>query len=117
MTMLKADIDKFNAEMPSCKIKKIEDIKDGSEVAQYINMGLTFEKAYKLAHMDEIMSAKTSAVKQATITNQQNKSHQKAVGGNSAEAVTVPDEEMKVYKQFFPDWTAKQILEDYKKRI
>jgi len=117
LSLLKADIDKFNAEMPSCKIKKIEDVQNDTEVTQYINMGLTFDKAYKLAHMDEIMSAKTSAVKQATITNQQNKSHLKATGGNSAESVTVPDEEMKVYKQFFPDWTAKQILEDYKKRI
>lgn len=118
ISLLKADIDKFNAEMPSCKIKKVEDIQADSEVMQYINTGLSFDKAYKLAHMDDIINSKVSAVQQAAVTNQQNKAHITAVGaGNTPQSISVPSEVMQEYRMYFPDWTDKQIMEDYAKRI
>lgn len=117
LSMLKADIDKFNTEMPSCKIKKIEDVQNDSDVVEYIRMGLTFDKAYKLAHMDEIMSVKTSAVKQATVTNLQSKQHLKATGGSSAADSAVPDDVLAEMQKYMPGVSKKDLIEKYKKTL
>ncbi len=112
---MQADIDALNKEYPACDIKKVEDIKDEGMI-NYIRRGLSIQDAYYLTHRTEIAETQKASVRQAAVNQANGKSHLKTTTNNTKGEDSIPDEIINEYKHFFPDWTRKQIVENYKKR-
>lgn len=112
---LQSDIDQLNKEYPNCGIKKPEDITD-SKMIGYMRKGLSVGDAYYLANKDSIAQAQAAGIRQAVVNQANGKSHLKTVSGGTTGEFEVPDDIISEYRHFFPDWTEKQIVENYKKR-
>ncbi len=112
---LQADIDALNKEYPACEIKKVEDIKD-REIVGYLRRGLSIADAYYLAHRNEMIEAQKAGVRQAVVNQANGKKHLQTTANNSKGEEPIPDDVISEYEKFFPDWSKKQIVEDYKKR-
>lgn len=111
---LQADIDALNKEYPSCGIKSAEDIKEPA-IVNYMRRGLSVSEAYYLTHRAELAKKQQEAAKQAVINQANSKNHLKTTKGGASDDISVPDDVKEQYKKFFPDWTDKQIAQDYKK--
>ena len=99
-------------------VKTVDDLLKSekyNEVKDLVKQGYSLANAYKVVNLDRIISRSADTSKQTALNAINSKSHLIATsvdasGGNS---VVIPDETMKMYKQFNPGWTDKQIAEHY----
>lgn len=82
----------------------------------YVMKGLSYVDAYTLANKEEVMQKREKAAKQAAYNAVNGKAHmQSTPSGPDTDDVRVPPETMRTYRDWFPNWTDKQIREHYKK--
>lgn len=83
---------------------------------QMARRGYSLVDAFKLANYDQITGKKAAAAKQQAMNQVNGKSHLNATkSGGEGEDISIPDEEMEYFRNFFPDLSKKQIMEKYKK--
>ena len=83
---------------------------------QMARRGYSLVDAFKLANYDQITGKKAAAAKQQAMNQVNGKSHLNATkSGGAGEDISIPDEEMEYFRNFFPDLSKKQIMEKYKK--
>ena len=81
-----------------------------------VRQGYSLVDAFKLANYDQITGKKAAAAKQQAMNQVNGKSHLNATkSGGEGEDISIPDEEMEYFRNFFPDLSKKQIMEKYKK--
>lgn len=113
---MQEDIDRLNMELPSCGIKTVEDIQDDTAVISLLQRGLSVADAYYLAHRREVELMQQAAARQAAVNQAGGKQHLKTTSGRASCDISVPEDVREQYRAFFPDWTEKQIAENYKKQ-
>lgn len=82
----------------------------------YVEKGYSFLDAYKLTFMEELANAKAEAAKQQAIKNERGKDHLTAVGNpRGSGAVSVPADQMRMFRAMNPNATDAQIQAYYNK--
>lgn len=112
---MQEDIDRLNMELPSCGIKTVDDIQGDAAVVGLLQRGLSVADAYYLAHRREVELLQQAAARQAAVNQAGGKRHLKTTSGRASCDISVPEDVREQYRAFFPDWTEKQIAENYKK--
>lgn len=91
------------------------------EVMDYVTShpGMRFAEAYKLVNFDRLASQRATAAKQQTINQAKSKGHLSAPAGlsNDDNSVDIPPEKLEMWRDFFPDKSAKELREMYNKSI
>lgn len=100
-------------------IKGFADLVKKPNFAQFdamVRQGYALVDAYKLANYDQLAQKRAAAAKQQTLNQVAGKGHLSVTRGtNGGEDVVIPQETEAYYRKWFPDWTQKQMLDDYKK--
>lgn len=111
----------FVDEFPEAGVRTIEDfvnIPHYDQFYDFVGRGLSFKEAYLLSNQDAVMQKKTNAAKQAVLNKANSKEHMQPMqGGNDVAIISVPKETMRMYKQFFPEWSEKKIRDHYAESI
>lgn len=91
------------------------------DVMDYVTShpGMRFAEAYKLVNFDRLASQRATAAKQQTINQAKSKGHLSSPAGLSNEdnSVDIPPEKLDMWRDFFPDKSAKELREMYNKSI
>lgn len=89
---------------------------NAKEFYGYVQKGLSFIDAYTLVNKDAVVNAAAEAARNSAMQNQRGKNHLAATGNSrGAGAMTVPSEELKMFKLFNPNATPEQIQAYYNK--
>ena len=89
-----------------------------AEFKEKIDKGYSFVDAFRLVRGPELEAARDEAARQAAISNARGKEHLSATGSSrGAGAVSVPQEQMKMYRLFNPSMTDAQIQAHYNKTL
>lgn len=97
-------------------IKSIEDfqkMENYQDFYNYVQKGLTFLEAFKLANFDAYQQATAKRAKRAAINATKGTEHLVATAQRGAGAVTVPADIKAEYRQFNPDLTDAEIEKHY----
>ena len=114
-----AEIGKLSAQIGGGAVTGIQDLLSmpkSEEFKGYVAKGYSFLDAYKLANMEELANAKAEAARRQAMNNSRGKDHLNPIGkqiGNGA--VSVPSEEMRIFRMMNPNATEAQIQEFYNK--
>lgn len=114
-----AEIGKLRAQIGGGAVTGIQDLLSmpkSEEFKGYVAKGYSFLDAYKLANMEELANAKAEAARRQAMNNSRGKDHLNPIGnpiGNGA--VSVPSEEMRIFRMMNPNATEAQIQEFYNK--
>lgn len=91
------------------------------DVMDYVTShpGMRFAEAYKLVNFDRLASQRATAAKQQTINQAKSKGHLSSPAGlsNDDNSVDIPPEKLEMWRDFFPDKSAKELREMYNKSI
>ena len=88
------------------------------EVLRLVQMrNLRFDEAYKLLNFDRLSSVQAQAAKQSAINSAKSKGHLSTTGGihGESEGEDIPAVELKTWKGWFPDKSAKELRALYNK--
>lgn len=116
----------INAEMQQImeldkSIKGVADLltmPGAAEFKEKVGKGYSFVDAFLLVRGPELEAARDEAARQAAINNARGKEHLGATGSSrGAGAVSVPQEQMKMYRLFNPSMTDAQIQAHYNKTL
>lgn len=114
-----AEIGKLSAQIGGGTVTGIQDLlamPKSEEFKGYVAKGYSFLDAYKLANMEALANAKAEAARRQAVNNARGKDHLNPIGspiGNGA--VSVPSEEMRIFRMMNPNATEAQIQEFYNK--
>lgn len=123
---VKASLDKQIEEIGKIDpdIKSAEDIEHSErypEVLRYVKENrLSIVDAYKLVYADKLSEKKTEAVKQQAINNAKSQQHLKSTeGGNGGSdgLLNIPESQLKEWKNFYPEKSAKELKELYNRSL
>lgn len=95
----------------------IVQMETGPAFIGYVNRGLGYLEAYKLANHDQLVNRARAAGEQAARNETAGKRHLQPVKTASGEAVTVPEEVKRMYRKFTPDISDQEILRHYKETL
>jgi hypothetical protein len=118
---IERSMQEFAAAFPDAGVKSVDDflkLPNWDGFYGYVGKGLSFVDAYKLSHESDILAKRTAAAKQQALNNMNGKGHMTGSQGGADDDAggQVPDETMSYYKNFFPNWTEKQIRSHYAKQ-
>lgn len=89
---------------------------NAKEFYGYVQKGLSFIDAYYLTNRDAVTTAAADAARTSALNNQRGKDHLNATGNSrGAGAMTVPAEELRMFKLFNPKATPAEIQAFYNK--
>lgn len=114
-----AEIGKLSVQIGGGAVTGIQDLlamPKSEEFKGYVAKGYSFLDAYKLANMEELANAKAEAARRQAMNNSRGKDHLNPIGkqiGNGA--VSVPSDEMRIFRMMNPNATEAQIQEFYNK--
>ena len=101
-------------------IKSIADfskMENYDEFYGYVQKGLTFSQAFKLANYDKLTQQTAKAAKRAALNAAQGKEHLSATSQRGAGSVTVPADIKATYREFNPGMTDAEIEKHYNKYL
>lgn len=110
-----AEIRKLNPGVQT--LTDIVEMETGPEFIGYVNRGLGYLEAYKLANHDQLVSRARAAGEQAARNAEAGKRHLQPVRAASGEPVTVPEEVKRMYRKFTPEISEQEILRHYKETL
>lgn len=116
----RADIDGWIKEISALDpaVKSLEDItkqENYQTVYDYVKKGLNLTEAYKLANYDRIGAKQTAAAKQAALNAAGSKAHMTGTKSRGQGSLSVPSDEMAMFRLFNPNATDAEITEYYNK--
>jgi hypothetical protein len=88
------------------------------EVVDYVDKhpGMRLADAYKLVNFDRLASQKAQAAEQSAINQAKSKKHLSAPSGLAeGDTVEIPQEQLAMWKEFFPDKSLKDLKALYAK--
>ncbi len=85
------------------------------EFYAYVKRGFSFLEAYKMANFDTLTTRTAEAARQQAMTNARGKNHLTGTRQQGAGALTVPADELAMFRAFNPDATDEQIQDFYNK--
>lgn len=112
---IKDEIGKIAADFDPA-IKTVQDLlhmERSKEFYDYVRKGNSFYDAYKLAYFDKITQTKQTAAQQQALNLANSKAHLTATAARGAGAITVPADEMALYRQMLPGATDAEIQKHY----
>lgn len=118
INFINSEIASINAAFPDSGIKNIAEFQAHPkfrEMDEHVRHGVSMLNAYKLANMDDILSRKTAAAKQAAFVSEASRSHLKAGASAGGDPIHMPADEMATWKALLPEKSEKQIRELYAK--
>lgn len=83
------------------------------EFYAYVKRGFSFLEAYKMANFDTLTTRTAEAARQQAMTNARGKNHLTGTRQQGAGALSVPADELAMFRAFNPDATDEQIQEFY----
>lgn len=83
------------------------------EFYAYVKRGFSFLEAYKMANFDTLTTRTAEAARQQAMTNARGKNHLTGTRQQGAGSLTVPADELAMFRAFNPDATDEQIQEFY----
>ena len=111
---MQADVDKIATFDPA--IKTVDDLPNMDrfdEFSKYVKAGNNFIDAYKLTYFDKITQSTQAAAKQKALNA--SKSHLQATATRGQGALSVPSDEMALFKDLNPDMSESEIQKFYNK--
>ncbi len=117
----KTEVAELIKKFPDCGIKNLNDLekvpKSKAILAMWGTGNVSLAEAYAAVNLDSVMGKKTAAAKQSAINAITGKGHMQRTTGGAGGDVVIPPDVLEEYRSFFPDWTDKKIMENYKKQI
>ena len=86
----------------------------------YVRRGLSLPEAYRLANFESLSQRDAAASRQAAINAAKGKSHLSPIGGGMGEAshmVEIPNEELGLWQEVYPELSYKELREKYNKSL
>ena len=83
----------------------------------YVRKGNSFVDAYKLANMDKLIASARESASASAINKARSKDHLTATATRGSGAVTVPADELALYRELMPDATEADIIKHYNKYV
>lgn len=111
---IKADLMEIGKYDP--KIREVKDLlgmENFQQFREYVNKGLSYKDAYFLANRESIATAQAEAARQQAMSNARSKEHLNPTNVQGDGALSVPAEEMKLYRMLMPNATTAQIQAHY----
>lgn len=115
--LIDAQVQQISAFYP--EVKSLEDISKMPSFPvfdRYVKSGLSLVDAFKLANYDDLSNRGTAAAKQAAINAAKTKGHLSPVGGGAgdpANQVEIPEEELGIWKEAYPELSYKELRTKY----
>lgn len=112
---IKEEIGKIQQMDPSIdSVEKLLKSANAKAVYDYAKKGIPLSDAYYLANRQQLEQQKAEAAKQQALNNARGKDHMRATGSNrGGGAVSVPAEEMALFRQFLPHASEAEIQAYY----
>lgn len=109
-----SEIGKMDASIQS--VGDLLNMPNAKEFYAYVRKGYSFLDAYRLVNFEKLTAAKAEAAKQQALNNNRGKEHLNPVGNTRGNgAISVPSDEMALYRAFNPKATDAQIQAHYNK--
>ena len=83
----------------------------------YVRKGNSFVDAYKLANMDKLLASARESASASAINKARSKDHLTATETRGSGAVSVPADELALYRELMPDASEADIIKHYNKYI
>lgn len=114
---VEAEIQEIHKLDPSINsVRDLVSMPNSKEFYSLVKRGNSFLDAYRLANFDRITAAKAEQARQQALNNARSKDHLRTVGGQRGSgALTVPADEMAMFKAINPGATEAQIQAYYNK--
>lgn len=117
----KTEMAELIKKFPDCGIKDLNDLEKVPKSKAILSMwgtgNVSLAEAYAAVNLDTVMGKKTAAAKQSAINSITGKGHLQRTTGGAGGEVVIPPDVLEEYRSFFPDWTDKKIMENYKNQI
>jgi hypothetical protein len=121
MRQLNDQVEEVSREFPESNIKTVQDYMaqpNYPQMLQLVQRGYTLADAYEKVNRTELRKKAAESAKQATLNNVNSKGHLKSPQGSTDIDITsVPQETLKLYKQWFPKMSDSDIVKHYKSSL
>ena len=112
--MAESQLREINALNPAIRnLGDIMQMETAETFREYVGKGLSFVEAYKLANFEAIKADELMKGKREAYNLMRSKGHLQPTVSRGKGAVTVPKDEMDMYKQLNPGMTEADILKHY----
>lgn len=113
-------IEKLKVLDPSIKdreslVKALQDGETGLKMQSYVKMGLSFEDAWKLTHMEDLQKRAAEKASARTEKNIRGKEHLKSINAQSKGSKPISKAEMDLFHSMLPNLSDRQIEDWYAK--
>ena len=111
---IKAELAEISKHDPNIKeVKDLLAMENFTQFREYVNKGLSYKDAYFLANRESMAAAQAKAARQQAMSNARSKEHLNPTNVQGDGALSVPAEQMKMYRMMMPNATTAQIQAHY----